>query len=352
MVDYQKQKIKKNIYTMEEGSYIYSRKESFDTLKFFLAFFVIVIHTGFTGYIGLGINAIARIAVPLFFMITGYYLPTMNDEKFKKYIYKIIYLTVISTLFYALISYTEFGNGKFFNWFTQTFKIKKLCCWLFLNTTPIAAHLWYFYALLYVLIIIYTARIFKKINLLYKTIPLLFLGNYIFSYFHVLFYRNFLFTGLLYVLLGYFFRNNEKTLINITHTTKILILGLITFCIGLGIEMFVYKLTGVKVIRDHFLFTLPMVICIFILTLRHPHIGAGAFLTTIGKKYSGYIYIMHPFVMFLTKYEFRFFFEKQVIQSNFFRNIYPFIVFGITLTIVFIGNKLFELLQVKRKNCR
>lgn len=104
------------------------RKESFDTLKFFLAFFVVIIHTGFTGWIGLGSDAISRIAVPLFFMITGYYLPTMTEEKFKKHFHKVIYLTVISTLFYSLFSYAQSITGESsYNWFTQTFNMKNIC---------------------------------------------------------------------------------------------------------------------------------------------------------------------------------------------------------------------------------
>ena len=78
-----------------ERSTFSSRQESFDFLKFFLAFLVVVIHTGFAGYAGLGIKAFARIAVPMFFMITGYYLPVMSDEKFRKYLIKITCLTVV-----------------------------------------------------------------------------------------------------------------------------------------------------------------------------------------------------------------------------------------------------------------
>lgn len=328
------------------------RKESFDTLKFFLAFFVVIIHTGFTGWIGLGSNAISRIAVPLFFMITGYYLPTMTEEKFKKHFHKVIYLTVISTLFYSLFSYAQSITGESsYNWFTQTFNMKNICFWLFFNFTPVGGHLWYFYALLYVLIIIYIGRKIKRMSLLYKLLPLLFLGNYILSYFFNITYRNFLFTGLPYVLLGCLFRNNEKLIKAYNINSKTLILSLFAFCLGLGLEILFYKNTNTPIIRDHFLFTLPMVICVFILALKHPHWGANSLLPIIGKKYSAHIYIMHIFVFSMIQYSLRFLCEEdtyeRITQSYLFKNSYPFLVFGTTLIIAFVFNKLWSLFLQK-----
>lgn len=329
------------------------RKESFDTLKFFLAFFVVIIHTGFTGWIGLGSNAISRIAVPLFFMITGYYLPTMTEEKFKKHFHKVIYLTVISTLFYSLFSYAQSITGESsYNWFTQTFNMKNVCFWLFFNFTPVGGHLWYFYALLYVLIIIYIGRKIKRMSLLYKLLPLLFLGNYILSYFFYITYRNFLFTGLPYVLLGCLLRNNEKQIKIYTIKSKILILSLFVSCLGLGLEILFYKITDTIVIRDHFLFTLPMVICVFILALKHPHWGANSLLTTIGKKYSAHIYIMQICIISLIPHGFIFLcgkdFYEQIAKSYLLKNSYPFLVFGTTLIIAFVFNKLWSLFLQKK----
>ena len=129
-----------------------SRQECFDTLKFFLAFGVVIIHTGFTGYMGLGILALVRVAVPLFFMITGYYLPLMTDEKFRKHLKKVIWLTVFSTLFYFLYSYvgSRVGSDISPDWLLQTFNIRRIAKWLLFNELPFVGHLWYFYALLYV----------------------------------------------------------------------------------------------------------------------------------------------------------------------------------------------------------
>ena len=71
------------------------RNYSIDTLKFFCILGVICIHyvpfkgmdLGWPGsrYLGIVINTIARVCVPLFFMITGYFSYKKND--FKSYPY-------------------------------------------------------------------------------------------------------------------------------------------------------------------------------------------------------------------------------------------------------------------------
>lgn len=324
-----------------------SRQECFDTLKFFLAFGVVIIHTGFTGYMGLGIRALLCVAVPLFFMITGYYLPLMTDEKFRKHLKKVVFLTVFSTLFYLLYSCcmrSLVGSQVISDWFLQTFNIRKIVKWLLFNE-PFVIHLWYFYALLYVFVILYIIRKLKRMDMTYRILPFLFLGNYLLSFLsNGIYYRNFFFTGLLYVLLGCLFRNYEKRLLDVFYKSRTLIFGLVVLCGCLGMEVCVYKWAEFNVRRDHYLFTLPMVACIFILCLRHPHWGKGRFLSLVGKKYSAYIYIFHVFIMACIQYVLKSVAGKEIImQNSLFRNCYPFLVFGATLVSVMIGYKVWFL---------
>lgn len=324
-----------------EKSVFSSRKESFDFLKFFLAFLVVVIHTGFTGYAGMRILAFARMAVPLFFMITGYYLPVMSDDKFKRYLIKITYLTVFTSLFYTLSPHASP------DWFAQTFTMKRIIKWLLLNEFMSVGHLWYFYALLYVLIIIYFTRKSGKMKILYMVLPFLFLGNYLLSFLtHYVCYRNFLFLGLPYVLLGYLFRNYENRILDIFHKSRPLILWFVVTCISLCVELFVYKLAGLKIVRDHYLSTLPMVACAFTLVLRNPHYGAGCFFAFVGKNYSAYIYIMHIFVIGLLRFSLKFVLGEETFldltENNLFRNIYPFLIFGTTLLLVMAGYNIYQ----------
>lgn len=50
------------------------RNTSIDFLRFICAFLVVCIHAPFPGVIGGCIKAVARIAVPIFFMSTGFFL--------------------------------------------------------------------------------------------------------------------------------------------------------------------------------------------------------------------------------------------------------------------------------------
>ena len=50
-----------------------NRNNNLDILKTICAFLVICIHIPFPGSVGAIITPLARIAVPIFFMITGYF---------------------------------------------------------------------------------------------------------------------------------------------------------------------------------------------------------------------------------------------------------------------------------------
>lgn len=51
----------------------YNRFVGYDILKFVCAFFIVCIYTSFPGVVGEYFIALTRIAVPIFFMITGFY---------------------------------------------------------------------------------------------------------------------------------------------------------------------------------------------------------------------------------------------------------------------------------------
>ena len=51
-----------------------TRNTGIDILRFICAFLVVCIHAPFPGIIGGCVKAVSRIAVPIFFMSTGYFL--------------------------------------------------------------------------------------------------------------------------------------------------------------------------------------------------------------------------------------------------------------------------------------
>lgn len=78
-----------------------NRTTSLDVAKCLAAFLVVAIHADFPGMFGKYVNAWARIAGPLFFIISGYYYPILASQgKQKRQIRKLLkYLLIGSTVF-------------------------------------------------------------------------------------------------------------------------------------------------------------------------------------------------------------------------------------------------------------
>ena len=79
------------------------RNLKIDQLKCLSAFLVIYVHCSPTGTIGENISAIARIAVPIFFIITGYFYEFSNQrEKKQSQIKNIFVLCIIANFLYLI----------------------------------------------------------------------------------------------------------------------------------------------------------------------------------------------------------------------------------------------------------
>ena len=76
-----------------------NRNYGLDLLKAICAFMVVSIHSPFPGLLGDIFIPLARIAVPIFFMITGYYYShTKEHKKEKKQIIKLLKLCVSANI--------------------------------------------------------------------------------------------------------------------------------------------------------------------------------------------------------------------------------------------------------------
>ena len=183
-----------------------NRTTSLDVAKCLAAFLVVAIHADFPGMFGKYVNAWARIAGPLFFIISGYYYPILASQgKQKRQIRKLLkYLLIGSTVFIVYECTVAALKGNLSECLNIWITSGTIAKFLFFNAFPFAGHLWYMYALLYVYAIL---NLFKLWKLPEKTtgiiIIILLIFNYILSFFPEYYsYRNFLFTGLPYVLLG------------------------------------------------------------------------------------------------------------------------------------------------------
>lgn len=61
-----------------------NRNYTLDLLKLFSAFMIVLIHVPFYGEFGTAIKAVARFAVPVFFMTSGYFCYKNDTKKSQK----------------------------------------------------------------------------------------------------------------------------------------------------------------------------------------------------------------------------------------------------------------------------
>lgn len=304
-----------------------SRKDSFDVVKCFAAFFVVQLHTIPATVCPL-LNVIARLAVPLFFLITGYYYTSIVEKgKYGVQLKKIFLLAIASSLFYWIYyGCMALKNNVFYQWFMDTFNSISILNWVLINDTPGIGHLWYLYAMLYSFIAIY---VIDKLKIKVKwVIPILFLiGLYVgckgwpYSW-----YRNWAFMGVPYILLGRIIFEYKEMLIYKLGGVKI-VYFIPAATIGLLGEYKLYEIVGMDPIRDHYVFIILMSGILFILALQYPYFGKGSVVAIIGREYSVFIYILHIFILRILS------FYIDFSSSLMIRFLCPIIVFVCTIVV-------------------
>lgn len=126
-----------------------ARNTSLDLLKGIAALFVIWIHEQFPGVTGQLIDQIGAFAVPVFFMVSGYFSHSSSREKLARSIRHILTLIVIAYGLNLLRVAVFNGAAGAVDALMDAFKPKTLILWVVLNITPISGVAWFLFALLY-----------------------------------------------------------------------------------------------------------------------------------------------------------------------------------------------------------
>ena len=249
-----------------------------DILKAFCAFLVVCIHCPFVGIVGDYIVMVARIAVPIFFMITGFfYADIVRKGHTRIQIQKIFFLFLKANLLYLLweimLIFISVDNIKIY--FKQTVTIKVLIKFLIFNDSPFGGHLWYLGEILYVLIIneILNNKSFQ--NVLYIITPILLLGDLSLGKYSLLLFgrefsyvlvRNFLFVGLPYFCIGKLIRRIEEGSITDEKVYKIKRCKYMVLCVIVLIanimEKHILVSIGANATRDHYFSTTLLAILV------------------------------------------------------------------------------------------
>jgi peptidoglycan/LPS O-acetylase OafA/YrhL len=282
-----------------------ARNNGLDLLKLICAFLVVTIHvitSSVPDSILIKFLFICRAAVPVFFIITGYYYSsTVAKNREKKQIFKILKLCIAANVFFL-----TFGNlFRVFTGSLHTFifdillKPATLIYFFVFNWPPAGGtHLWYLSALLYVLVLVFfLQKLIKssklKFSLMVIAVVLLLAANFALGEFkfltglesEILITRNFLLTGLPLFFIGILLFK-FKEFFNKIPTALAVPLLFLSFTAGYCEAYFSPQ-------KDLYVSTVFSAVLLFIIFNRI-NIGENVF-SSWGNKYSLGIYVIHTF---------------------------------------------------------
>lgn len=278
---------------------------SLNFLKGICAILVVLIHTHMVGKIAL--VPFYRCAVPVFYMISGYFLMNENGlwhrEKIRGYIRKMISIWITIDIIYILLSSILFKEySPFHGTNLNTYNLLKTISLEVFFGGQFCLPLWYITAYVWTLVIIsfWKRRIPTSIYLSF-IIGLLCLNLILGAYDFLLPFKpwqpfsniNVFTTALPFVMLGGFVKLHLYKLQQLT-TKKIYIL-----LVGLSYaEVAILWLLGSKD-GDVFMMTPLLSMMIFVGFIFHPTLGKNTYLTFIGRELSLNIYLLHYLIIWI-----------------------------------------------------
>lgn len=196
-----------------------------ELLKLFASYMVVFIHVKFYGELGVAIETLARFAVPLFFLISGYYSYQIKPEKILKRAKNILNLSILAVGSYTVFNIVTFllkGKvGRVFLYLAKYLDVTRLGK-LFIFNVPISAgHLWFLLALIYVYLVFYWMTVSRFNEKAMFILSFLLLGGHLLLgeglsmvgiRLPLWLVRNFALMGMPFFVLGLFTRKHENKL--------------------------------------------------------------------------------------------------------------------------------------------
>lgn len=282
-------------------------------LKGIAALLVVLIHSPFVWKEEL--MMLCRTAVPLFYMITGYFLINAEGEiterRLTRMFWKILKLDLAiqlgCMLFNLAAEFSGIESSLVDTSYSAVFSLRG-----FINTLTVGSHfgfhLWYLNSLLQALVVILLVVKWGKIKLLYWSIPLglaanLLLGSYGFLLdgdisvgYRDFVSRNFFTCALPCVAMGMWLRGNADRLMRNGRLTACITLVVL---VAAAVEYAVLRHHGVTRYGNLFIFTIPLAVLLFLLALRVDGGGFRQSLVRFGANHSRNIYLFHYFPLII-----------------------------------------------------
>lgn len=278
----------------------YRRNNALEMLKLFAAYMVVFLHVPFYGTFGVAVNALARFAVPFFFLVSGFYSYGISLDKIKNRIAHLVFVMIFAILVCSFCKLAEVmlnqgfqGVGQYFKQYLDYQNILNL---LLFNKTIHVEYLWYLFAILYVYIIFYFSTALGTKDKLYWVFTLsalclhLILGEFL-SFFGVVipnyYMRNFALMGIPFFGLGMLASKYKSKLAELPNLLTVVFL--ITGVLETLFSRYVFGLNDLYIGSVFILFSFVIVF------VKFSNIKAPAMLTAL-TGCNTYIYILHPIV--------------------------------------------------------
>ena len=276
------------------------KNQTLELLKLLAAYMVVFIHVPFYGVFGSTANALARFAVPLFFLVSGFFSYNITPKKIGKRILHIFSLMIFAILLYEVYKTVLFlgrgdpqGLAEYFSIYTDPVMWVKLFT---LNQPFHGNYIWYLPALIYVYFSHYLCIVLKIKD------KVIFIVSFVLLVIHIILaegllifdfripesvIRNFLLMGLPFYGMGLMARKYEERL---QRTPMPVAMGILVFGIAATLlsRMFIGK-------NELYLGSVFVLIALVIVFIRFKDVKYPKALTELAEC-STYIYIMHILV--------------------------------------------------------
>lgn len=344
-----------------------AKKQRNDYLNYWkgiACFGVVFLHTRFPVDALDGIlQTLCRFAVPLFFMVSGYFCygedRGLVEQKLPGKIKRIFWINLGGCFYYFVIqmaiAFLGDSHGSMEDAIERIqilFNKKTIVEWLLFNQDPFVNIMWFTSALLYCYLIFWLVNHFNLYRLSYTLIPVLLTIHLILGNVLVLFsmekpkiyYRNFLLFGIPFFMLGNWLHKHQDLITEKITVKKCEVLFWLGLLLGVGEWFLVGRC-------EMYLGSLVEVISIFLLTLHQPEKKKSSFLTKIGTKYSLFVYIVHiSVVVIMERFAGKLFIEGSGAYYGY-RFVRPFLVFSICVIGAWMFYSLLDMLK-KWKNSK
>lgn len=319
-----------------------------DFWKGIACFGVVFFHTYYAFYwgdrdVGNMLKAFFRFAMPLFYMISGYYCfyadNAVTAQKLPNKIKHIFNINVVASITWLLVQLMIglFGDNHggltgMSDILRQIFTPKKMIFWLLFNEDPFVKILWFLSALLYM----YLAMILINRFWLYKAsyvaaiicvILHYLLGNLCKGFgveINSMYYRNFLLMAFPFFMFGHYIHRKEEELLHQFSLKKCIIMLVLGELLTIPEWYFLDK-TEISI------GAVLAAFAIFILSLHVPERKARSIVTYIGTELSLFIYIIHMAVkLVMDKVAEKLFYQFPQIDLAY-NVLKPFLCFGVSV---------------------